>query len=60
MYYFFIVRFDFKWSKEFVTAGGKMKRGISKLQESGWYIGVNLFGDKENCEEKYRKFLISS
>ena len=21
----------------FVTAGGKMKRGIRKLQESGWY-----------------------
>jgi hypothetical protein len=41
-----------------VTIEGKMKRVISKLKYTCKYlvgiIGVILYGDKGNCEEKYR------
>jgi len=40
-----------------------MKGGISKLNDTCkrlvGIVGVNFFGDKENCEEKYRSFLIA-
>lgn len=40
-----------------------MKRGLSKLKDTCkllvGVIGVNLFGDKGNCEEKYRRIVIA-
>jgi len=43
---------------------GKIKCGISKLKGTRkllvGIIGVNFFFDEENCEEKYRRYLIAS
>lgn len=47
-----------------VKIESKMKGEISKLNDTCKLlvsiIGVNFFGDKGNCEEKYRRFLIGS